>query len=821
MRANNSNKEVIVKGSKIKCNTTKRKNENNPSSTRGRSVTPVKNSNIQNKGTNSKSNGSQHAITHNGNNNNHHHHNLHPTKCLRGVSTRATYKRSPSPRKDWPFDEALLYPPHPREKSRTSIIGISDTSKQKVKTNSERVNRNTSLSPSLHLRSSSSRPCSASSVRHHSPHPTRCLRGVSIRPAYRRSPSPKRDWPFDEASLYPPHPKECSSKCIGHKRSAALVDTTKKKRKIAFGDENIVGKKVKGNNSSSNTLKSRINMNIVKVNKNKKGLSGTKNKSSSPKVVNKRQVKTAKSPISCIKKQIKNKSALESKIGLPIIDKRFDSNYDFDTESIATVLDGEESFELSPMTGLHVGWGGSPLKSSWKKKFSGDLETRISSALLWNENHYGSVVWRPHKCINEYRLVSNSKAHYNPYDNSSITQIGEYIWQTHFNGESKLISEYPPLFELLFVKKDSLLGSIFNKFCLNPSSHDVIFRELLTQSQFKFHKNILRINEVFHCETFPYTTFVMEYLPHSCMNWDSNTETYLAPSISKGNKGKLNRIYTVNGAKVIFSQVLDAYKYLHNKNISGIYLRPESVKMSHSLDETYLDKNGNTLTRLILSKGRNIFNRKRLCSNKVNINSELSKYWENSEQINIAGNNDDNSIRKIHDMIQNKKKFFTIPSKETYLFKLDNVYDEVNVKTLHTNSLYNSLICNHEKTSDDLHVKLNYIFKGRSTNSRELLFSGNRWLNPPEFYQGFFYRESEHQVNFEKSDIWNLGVFLHCLLSGRVPSIIDNEVVIDENVPFEIRDLISSMLKLNPDKRITLNGIFNSKWLLSETALQN
>ena len=347
------------------------------------------------------------------------------------------------------------------------------------------------------------------------------------------------------------------------------------------------------------------------------------------------------------------------------------------------------------------------------------MKTEISSALLWIENHRGAVAWRPHKCINDYRLVSNSKIHFNPYGNSSIVQIGEYIWQLSLNGEKKLNSNYPPLFELLFVKKDSLLSSIFNRFCSNPSSYDSVFKELMTQSLFGFHRNILRVNEVLESESLPYTTFVMEYLPHSCMIWDEKTKTYFAPSI-KSNR-RLNRVYTSCGARLVFLQILEAYKYLHNMNISGIYIRPESVRMSHSLDETYFDKYGNTLTRLVLSDGKHLLGRSGGRMGKINLSDEIARYWRNSEQINISDENSAESVKRIHEMIQSNKRRGTphIRSRgEMYLFEPEHI---LNGDTLFDcNSFTNA----EKEANDDFHVKLNYIFRGKSTNSRESFFTG-------------------------------------------------------------------------------------------------
>ena len=93
------------------------------------------------------------------------------------------------------------------------------------------------------------------------------------------------------------------------------------------------------------------------------------------------------------------------------------------------------------------------------------------------------------------------------------------------------------------------------------------------------------------------------------------------------------------------------------------------------------------------------------------------------------------------------------------------------------------------------------------------LRAADKWLSPPEQCWGGSSRgETELETsNIEKKgDVWNLGVLLHCLLSGKIPCVQDDKVIIDKNIAFETKDLLLSMLEMNPDKRITLEEVLNS-----------
>ncbi|KAF7455974.1 protein kinase [Cryptosporidium felis] len=697
-----------------------------------------------------------------------HNHTQHPTKCLRGVSTRATFKRSPSPRRDWPFDEAVLYPPcsrsvSPRIKTRSS----SSISRNRTHKETSRVNNlHDVISPIQFPTSNSPSP--------HHPHPTRCLRGVSTRATFKRSPSPRRDWPFDEAILYPPSIRSVSSKSPQKGRYAPEKKSPITKRKQIQVGKASSERKILNCSKFSNTKKSPV--------KSTKKNSGVDLKTeNSAKVIHRYKV-SPKTSLNALK-----------------------TNYK--TESIATVQDGEEEYIQSPVTAIHIGWGGNPLKNSyWPQRISGDNIIQISKGILWTEVHKGSSIWKPHKCINDFRLVSHSKDLYNPYPGSSKLQVAEYIWE--FKNLSELVSyknqKFPALFELLFVRKDSLLSSILGKFYGNSMSHEVIYRELLSQSVVRYHPNFVRINEVIEEDSFPFSVFVMEYLPHSSMTWNPATQLYQAPSIYPI-KGAYNKVYTFHGLKLIFLQVLEAIKFIHSKGIAGIYLRPDSVKISHSLDETYKDKDNHELTRLVfddpLDHGR-IEKEENIRDSKIEVDSELSKYWDLSESIHISGQQDLASIKKINEIIQAKKsqspnlqKYSLLFKTEPFIEDLQNFYEKEYIKI-------------NNENNKGLLIKLSSPFKGMGTGHKEHLFSGNKWLSPPELYSRMF-NSVNSEVDLRKCDIWNLGVLLHCLSTGKPPNQVGNRVILDRSVPREIKSLLLLLLNVDPILRPSTYEIQN------------
>lgn len=437
---------------------------------------------------------------------------------------------------------------------------------------------------------------------------------------------------------------------------------------------------------------------------------------------------------------------------------------------------------------------------------AGKHVVQVSRAILWNEVHNGSSVWKPHRCINDFRLVSHSRELYNPYQGSSKLQVAEYIWQFRdlCSPTSRASdSDLPPLFELLFVKKDSLLLSVLGKLYRNPTSHESISRELFSQSLLAHHENFVRINEVIQDQACGFSVFVMEYLPFSCMSWSPETLSYHAPSVLSSKVS--NRVYTHHGSKLIFSQVLKAVRFLHSKGVAGIYIMPESIKLSHSLDETYTERNGPAMTRSLLDGVQ-----RRTNAGKIQVDSDLSASWSSARTINISNELDSDAISHVNSIIQEKRSHATCVQDDAFLFNPGPFLEDLEM----------FYTCESRARDDSrserggLKVKLASPFKGMATNNRDALFSGtfgdnsargfhgsvptgNKWLSPPEL-SGSIFNGSSSQADPRKCDIWNLGVLLHCLLAGVPPSILNRRVSLDERVPAQVRGLLSSLLSLDP-----------------------
>ncbi|KAH8583534.1 Ser Thr kinase [Cryptosporidium sp. chipmunk genotype I] len=302
----------------------------------------------------------------------------------------------------------------------------------------------------------------------------------------------------------------------------------------------------------------------------------------------------------------------------------------------------------------------------------------------------------------------------------------------------------------------------------------------------------------------------MEYLPHSCMKWNSETQSYQAPTLNSNMK-TLNKVYTYHGSKLIFSQVLEGIKFLHSKGVSGIYFMPESIKLSHSLGETYIDKNGKELTQLLsVSSTKNNKKVESFVKNKskIEVDLELSEYWRSTKSINISNEFDSAAINHINDIIHEKKSQPNDIQNDSFLFNPIPFIEDLRC-------FYNAYcIQNNNMRSEKgkLMVKLSSPFKGMATNNKDILFSGmfsqltksfqnillgNKWLSPPELFNRMF-NSLNSEIDMRKCDVWNLGVLLHCLLVGVPPTLVNKHVVIDKKIPSEVKDLLLSLLKVDP-----------------------
>ncbi|EEA08599.1 uncharacterized protein CMU_028280 [Cryptosporidium muris RN66] len=794
-----------------------------------------------------------------------HHHNLRPTRCLRGISTRSTYKRSPSPCKDRPFDEALLYPSKNSSLSTNNkeltkkLIGrniISDMRNKKKSLGNSRSPRfpiNLNKEKKNHKSPNSSISTTPNNNRHHHTiHPTRCLRGVSTRATYKRSPSPRKDWPFDEAILYP----QSSKNTINH-----VENKTKSKNKIKnkTKQNSFKGKKSKKSSVSlkviedysskyfvdkmpldkSKKLKSHLISNLysqkaqnIPTNISDSDFIKHDQEKINSKTYNLELKESKKRPYKVIEestdiklqsenknKKVKKKTEIEieeKSLYDNIYTKNGNSLMDYlETSSIATVEDGNEPFKLSPKAGSHIGWGEKELNTntwSYNKKCIDEYDSiNQTSIFLWNEKYQKLENLQHHMCINDYRLVSFSRDRFNPYINHCWVNVAEYIWQLDknghivkdsINGNSKITSELPALFELLFIKKDSFVGSIVHQVSSLFISHDDIFIEMYNQSLFNFHPNIVRIDEVMQDSIFPYSIFVQEYMPYSCLNWNEKFRYYEPPTLLECLESEtMRRVYTETGARIIFGQVLNLVDYLHRIKISGIYLRPESVRISHAFDETYMDPTKRPLTRVIYSSkipiGHSISKTRR-----IELKCELKKLWKDAPTIDVSSSSSI-EFKTLRDTLYNiKKSIHKVPYNHhlfDYALMTKNTVRKINSST------------------GEPYVKLSGIFKGIRTKKRYEIFSGNKWVVPPETTALLFnfnqLNGNNSELNHYKCDIWNLGILLHCLLTGEVPLILNNRVCINTNISSPAKTLISQMLHVNPKYRISTSEIFNSSWM--------
>jgi len=100
---------------------------------------------------------------------------------------------------------------------------------------------------------------------------------------------------------------------------------------------------------------------------------------------------------------------------------------------------------------------------------------------------------------------------------------------------------------------------------------------------------------------------------------------------------------------------------------------------------------------------------------------------------------------------------------------------------------------------------------------------GSLFYSPPEVYLGIEYIGPE-------VDVWSLGVVLYAMVIGNLPfegvdnteivtNILAGNFIIPEFCSNNLVSLLTSMIKVDPEKRITIKEIRNNPWLKPEKQL--
>jgi len=266
---------------------------------------------------------------------------------------------------------------------------------------------------------------------------------------------------------------------------------------------------------------------------------------------------------------------------------------------------------------------------------------------------------------------------------------------------------------------------------------------------------------------------------------------------------------------------------INQKGIENYYYITESKQKNDKICKDLLS--GNDLTLEIINFNE-IKNKNTISLIQKNIDKEISlKHFISSlNQFSI----------KIHDYMQLKDKIIIF--KEYYDLSLDEFLSskiKIKIENIRTmfrqlNTILYLLITNNIK-SINIHPKnilIKYINKNENIFETKL---DSYWICPPYEINDLnqltpeFIKEEKNvkkSENSEKSELFKIGIIMYSLYAGKNPfgnnldtikakmMKNDEKITLDEKVDKDFKDLVTSLLRFDPIKRIDWNDYFRHKF---------
>ena len=256
---------------------------------------------------------------------------------------------------------------------------------------------------------------------------------------------------------------------------------------------------------------------------------------------------------------------------------------------------------------------------------------------------------------------------------------------------------------------------------------------------------------------------------------------------------------------------------INQKGIENYYYIIESKQKNDKICKDLLS--GNDLTLEIINFNE-IKNKNTISLIQKNIDKEISlKHFISSlNQFSI----------KIHDYMQLKDKIIIF--KEYYDLSLDEFLSskiKIKIENIRTmfrqlNTILYLLITNNIK-SINIHPKnilIKYINKNENIFETKL---DSYWICPP-YEINDLNQLTQKSENSEKSELFKIGIIMYSLYAGKNPfgnnldtikaKIMKNDekITLDEKVDKDFKDLVTSLLRFDPIKRIDWNDYFRHKF---------